>query len=124
MGRLFFGSSLMRCVMEYAIPTEVMNQAESFGMGMELHADRIITSVSRSAKPVNKENLPDPIDYLKDVMAKRGLCNKDLKVYIGSSGNVCSVLKRRKPLSLRMIRNLHTYLDIPAEILIQPYDCH
>lgn len=111
--------------MEYEIPTEVMNQAENYGMGMDQpYMDRIITSVSRSAKPVKKKNLPDPIDCLKDVMAERGLCNKDLKIYIGSSGNVCSVLKRRKPLSLRMIRNLHKYLGIPAEILIQPYDCH
>jgi len=110
--------------MEYAIPTEVMNQAESFAMGMDQSpVDRMIRSVSRSAKSVNKR-LPDPIDYLKEVMSERGLRNKDMKVYIGSSGNVCSVLKRRKPLSLRMIRNLHDYLGIPAEILIQPYDCH
>ncbi len=67
---------------------------------------------------------PDPIDYLKKVMTQRNLRNKDLKVYIGSSGHVCSVLKKRTPLSLRMIRNLHCYLGIPAEILIQPYDCH
>ena len=69
------------------------------------------------------ENFPDPIDYLKKVMDERNLRNKDLKAYIGSSGNVCSVLKKRKPLSLRMIRNLNRYLGIPAEILIQPYDC-
>ncbi len=79
---------------------------------------------------LNEERSPhetkcsDPIDYLKKIMAERKLCNKDLKAYIGSSGNVCSVLKKRKPLSLRMIRNLHRYLNIPAEILIQPYDCH
>ena len=109
--------------MEYEVPKEVINQAESIGMGFD-QTDRMITSVSRSVKSVEKKDLPDPIDYLKDVMAERGLRNKDLKVYIGSSGNVCSVLKRRKPLSLRMIRNLHDYLGIPAEILIQPYDCH
>ncbi len=66
----------------------------------------------------------DPIDYLKKIMGERHLRNKDLKAYIGSSGHVCSVLKKKKPLSLRMIRNLNRYLDIPAEILIQPYDCH
>jgi len=110
--------------MEYAIPTEVMNQAENLGMGMDQRrVDRIISSVSYSTAPAQKKDLPDPIDYLKKVMAERGLRNKDMKVYIGSSGNVSSVLKRRKPLSLRMIRNLHTYLNIPAEILIQPYDC-
>ena len=71
----------------------------------------------------SEKEYPDPIEYLKQVMAKRNLRNKDLKAYIGSSGNVCSVLKKRKPLSLRMIRNLSRYLDIPAEILIQPYNC-
>ncbi len=110
--------------MEYAIPAEVMNQAERFAGGTGQHQlEKIIRSVSRSSAPLHQD-LPDPIDYLKEIMAERGLRNKDLKVYIGSSGNVCSVLKRRKPLSLRMIRNLHDYLGIPAEILIQPYDCH
>lgn len=66
----------------------------------------------------------DPIDYLKKIMEERHLKNKDLKAYIGSAGHVCSVLKKKKPLSLRMIRNLNRYLDIPAEILIQPYNCH
>jgi HTH-type transcriptional regulator/antitoxin HigA len=87
------------------------------------HEDSIISTVSRSTRAIKKEKLPDPIDYLKEVMSERGMRNKDLMIYIGSAGNVCSVLKRRKPLSLRMIRNLHAYLDIPAEILIQPYDC-
>lgn len=103
---------------------EVLNQAEKFALGMDQdNIDGIISIVAGSATPVSKD-LPDPIDYLKQVMSERGLRNKDLKVYIGSAGNVCSVLKRRKPLSLRVIRNLHTYLGIPAEILIQPYDCH
>lgn len=63
--------------MEYAIPAEVMNQTGSYGMGMEQnHMDSIIRSVSRSAKPANKK-LPDPIDYLIEVMVERGLRNKD-----------------------------------------------
>lgn len=68
-------------------------------------------------------SLPDPIDEVKNVMRRKGLTNNDLKPYIGSSGNVCDVLMRRRPLSLRMIRNLHDFLGISAEILIQPYDC-
>jgi len=110
--------------MEYSIPAEVMGQAQLSGYGMdESTMDDMISSVAHAVKPVTDNNLPDPIDYLKEVMKQRGLRNKDLKIYIGSSGNVCSVLKRRKPLTLRMIRNLHKYLGIPAEILIQPYTC-
>jgi HTH-type transcriptional regulator/antitoxin HigA len=67
-------------------------------------------------------SLPDPIDEIKSVMRRLGLTNNDLKPYIGSSGNVSDVLMRRRPLSLRMIRNLHDFLGISAEILIQPYE--
>ena len=111
--------------MEYSIPMEVLGQAGTNDLGMDQeYMDNIITSVAHSIQPARKETLPDPIDYLKKIMDQRGLRNKDMKIYIGSSGNVSSVLKRRKPLTLRMIRNLHKYLRIPAEILIQPYDCH
>lgn len=68
------------------------------------------------------KNLPDPIEEIKNVMRRRGLTNNDLKLCVGSSGNICDILLRRRPLSLRMIRNLHDFLGIPAEILIQPYE--
>lgn len=85
--------------------------------------DDAISYICQAKTPQVKWSHPDPIDYLKKVMDERHLRNRDLKIYIGSSGTVCSVLKRRKPLSLNMIRNLNKYLNIPAEILIQPYDC-
>jgi HTH-type transcriptional regulator/antitoxin HigA len=68
------------------------------------------------------KNLPDPIEEIRNVMSRRGLTNNDLKPCVGSSGNVCDILMRRRPLSLRMIRNLHDFLGIPGEILIQPYE--
>ena len=110
--------------MEYSIPTELMGELETneFGMGVE-DMDSTVISVVRASQPRKKAALPDPITHLKKVMLQRGLRSKDLKVYIGSSGNVCAILKRRQALSLRMIRNLNKYLHISAEILIQPYDC-
>lgn len=110
--------------MEYSIPTELMGQLETNDFGMEAEEmNSTIISVVRASQPSQKAPLPDPITHLKKVMLQRRLRNKDLKVYIGSSGNVCAILKRRQALSLRMIRNLHKYLHISAEILIQPYDC-
>ena len=106
--------------MEYSIPTEFMEQLETNEFE---DMDGTVISVVRATQTTREETLPDPITHLKKVMHERGLRNKDLKVYIGSSGNVCAILKRRQALSLRMIRNLNKYLHIPAEILIQPYDC-
>jgi HTH-type transcriptional regulator/antitoxin HigA len=85
--------------------------------------DDAISYVAQAKNSPDSTSYPDPIDYLKKIMEERHLRNRDLKIFMGSSGTVCSVLKRRKPLSLNMIRNLNKYLGIPAEILIQPYDC-
>ena len=64
---------------------------------------------------------PDPIEALIYHMESRGLCRRDLEPYLGSRARVAEILNRKRPLSLGMIRRLHTGLGIPAEILIQPY---
>lgn len=64
---------------------------------------------------------PDPIECLLHVMEARAMTRKDLEPYIGSRGRVSEILNRTRPLSLTMIRNLHTALGIPAEILVREY---
>ncbi len=64
---------------------------------------------------------PDPIAALTYHMESRGLCRRDLEPYLGSRARVAEVLNRKRPLSLEMIRRLHTGLGLDAEILIQPY---
>jgi HTH-type transcriptional regulator / antitoxin HigA len=64
---------------------------------------------------------PDPIEAIMYYMESRGLSRGDIEPYIGSRARVAEVLNRKRPLSLEMIRRLHMGLDIPAEILIQPY---
>ena len=64
---------------------------------------------------------PDPIAALTYHMDSRGLCRRDLELYLGSRARVAEVLNRKRPLSLEMIRRLHAGLGIAAEILIQPY---
>jgi HTH-type transcriptional regulator/antitoxin HigA len=64
---------------------------------------------------------PDPVEAIKYYMESRGLSRGDLEPYIGSRARVAEVLNRRRPLSLGMIRRLHTELGIPAEVLVQPY---
>lgn len=81
-----------------------------------------IISKLQKNREAQKTRLPDPIDCIKKVMEERGLKKSDLKMYIGSSGNVSEVLQRKRSLSLRMIRNLNQGLKIPARILIQDYD--
>jgi HTH-type transcriptional regulator/antitoxin HigA len=64
---------------------------------------------------------PDPVAFIEHVMEARGLTRKDLEPFIGPRGRVADILNRTRPLSMGMIRNLASGLDMPADILIQPY---
>jgi HTH-type transcriptional regulator/antitoxin HigA len=63
---------------------------------------------------------PDPIEAIKFRLEQTG---KDFHALIGVIGQrtrVYEVMRKARPLSLNMIRNLHRKLQIPAEVLIQP----
>lgn len=64
---------------------------------------------------------PDPIELILHVMEARGLTRRDLEPFLGSRARVSEILNRRRPLSLEMIRKLHSGLGIPADVLVQPY---
>jgi HTH-type transcriptional regulator / antitoxin HigA len=52
-------------------------------------------------------------------MDQNGLQPRDLIPFIGSRNRVHEVLNRRRSLTLKMIRQLHKGLGIPAESLIK-----
>ncbi|MBR4791970.1 MAG: helix-turn-helix domain-containing protein [Treponema sp.] len=65
---------------------------------------------------------PSPLAAIKFRMEQLNLTQKDLIPIIGSKSKVSEVLSGKRTLSLNMIRKLSSELDIPAEVLIQPYD--
>jgi HTH-type transcriptional regulator/antitoxin HigA len=64
-------------------------------------------------------DLPDPVEAIKYHMEQKGLQPRDLVRYIGSRNRVYEVLNRKRPLTLRMVWQLHKGLGIPAESLIK-----
>jgi HTH-type transcriptional regulator / antitoxin HigA len=64
-------------------------------------------------------DLPDPVEAIKYHMEQRGLEPRDLVPFIGSRNRVYEILNRKRPLTLRMIWQLHRGLGIPAESLIR-----
>lgn len=61
---------------------------------------------------------PDPIAAILFRMDQSGLTVKDLAPLIGTTNRVYEVLNGKRPLTLRMIRNLNKKLGIPAQSLI------
>jgi HTH-type transcriptional regulator / antitoxin HigA len=62
---------------------------------------------------------PDPIAAIQFRMEQMGLSRKDLEPMIGSRARVAEVLKRKRNLSIGMIRRLNQQLGIPAEVLLK-----
>src|ERR1700688_4345101 len=63
---------------------------------------------------------PDPIEAIQFRMEQQGLTRKDLEPMIGTRARVAEVMRRRRNLSIDMIRRLHRELGISAEVLIRP----
>ncbi len=64
---------------------------------------------------------PDPIEAILYYLESRGLSRRDLEPCIGSRARVSEVINRKRPLTMEMVRKLHSALGIPSDILIQPY---
>ncbi len=82
----------------------------------------LVTLVELYEEEAYPIDLPDPVEAIKFRMEQQGLKQKDLAPIIGSRSKVSEVLSRRRPLSLAMIRKLHTSLGIPAEVLLKDND--
>jgi len=61
---------------------------------------------------------PDPIEVIKLKLEEKGLKQKDLIHIIGSKGYVSQVLSGKKELTLKMVKGLHQYLGISADVLL------
>ena len=64
---------------------------------------------------------PDPIEAIKIRMEEMQLKQRDLVDEIGGKSRVSEILNRKRKLTLEMVRNLATRLNLSAAILIKDY---
>lgn len=64
----------------------------------------------------------DPVEAIKDSMAMEGRTQADLAELLGSASRASEILRRKRGLTLPMIRALSDQWRIPAETLVQPYE--
>jgi HTH-type transcriptional regulator / antitoxin HigA len=95
----------------------LMNAQESTPEGDML--DILVTLVEAYERKVFPMSLPDPVEAIKFYMEQNEMTPKDLEPVIGRMNRVYEVLNHTRPLTLKMIRNLHGQFGIPAESLIK-----
>ncbi len=61
---------------------------------------------------------PDPINAILFRMEQMHLKKTDLAQYMGSRAKVTEVLKRRRNLTIKMMKKLHRELHVPADSLL------
>ncbi len=66
-------------------------------------------------------DLPDPIEAIKFRMEQMSYNQNDLAKIVGFKSRASEILSRKRKLTLEMIRQLHTSLNIPTDVLIQNY---
>ena len=76
----------------------------------------LIEAYEREHYPID---LPTPIEAIKFRLEQQGKDYRSLIGVIGQRTRVYEVMRGARPLSLNMIRKLHSKLGIPADVLIQ-----
>lgn len=65
--------------------------------------------------------MPDPIEAIKFRMEQLGYTQNDLAKLVGLKSRASEILNKKRKLTLEMIRQLHSSLNIPTNVLIQNY---
>ncbi len=102
---------------------EKLLEVEPIGELTPLESDRLdvlVTLVEAYEDEHYSIPLPDPIEMIQYYMESRGLTRRDLEPYIGTRARVSEILNKKRPLTLNMIRKLHTGLGISGDVLLQP----
>lgn len=64
---------------------------------------------------------PDPVEAIKFRMDQMGLTADDMVKFLGHRSRVSEILNKQRKLTLRMIRNLFSGLQIPLRSLVEDY---
>ena len=64
----------------------------------------------------------DPVEAIRARMDMEGLTQADLAELVGSQSRASEILNRKRGLTMEMAHKLHTEWQIPAELLITPYE--
>jgi HTH-type transcriptional regulator/antitoxin HigA len=100
----------LETIFDAAIGTPESDEADVLGL--------LIDEYEKKHYPIDA---PDPIEAIKIRMEEMHLKQIDLVNEIGGKNRVSEILNRKRKLTVEMIRNLTTKLNLSAGILINDY---
>ncbi|MDH5476000.1 MAG: transcriptional regulator [Cyclobacteriaceae bacterium] len=100
----------LEMIFDAKIGTQESDEADVLGL--------LIDEYEKKHYPIDA---PDPIEAIKIRMEEMHLKQVDLIKEIGGKSRVSEILNRRRKLTVDMIRNLTTRLNLSAGLLIKDY---
>ena len=64
---------------------------------------------------------PHPLEAIRFMMEQKGISEAEIAKVLGGRSRKSEIFSGKRKLSLEMIRRLSAYLQIPADVLVQPY---
>jgi HTH-type transcriptional regulator/antitoxin HigA len=85
--------------------------------------DRLTSAIETfEAERYPVEEQTDPVEIIKFRIEQMNLKQKDVAPIFGGVTRVSEYLNKKRPLTMKIIYNLHKYLDIPYDLLIEARD--
>ncbi|MCF6366311.1 MAG: hypothetical protein L3J35_08925 [Bacteroidales bacterium] len=100
----------LEVIFDAAIGSQESDEADILGL--------LIDDFEKKHYPIEA---PDPIEAIKIRMEEMQLKQVDLVTEIGGKSRVSEILNRKRKLTVEMIRNLTTRLNLSAGLLIHDY---
>lgn len=82
-----------------------------------LQLTTLIEAYEAAYHAIGEQN--NPVEAIKFRMEQMDLKNRDVAPIFGGTTRVSEYLNGRRPLTMKIIYNLHKYLDIPYDLLIE-----
>ena len=101
--------------------SRLMERAPAEGSPEGDRLDILATLVESYEATRHPIGLPDSIAAISARMADKGLSADDLDALLGRRGRTADLLAGRRAPTVPTLRVLSRALDLPAEILLQPY---
>ncbi|NBA88280.1 transcriptional regulator [Emticicia sp. CRIBPO] len=104
-------------IIDQLIDVDLIEDEQLRKKGLDILEALTVLAIEYEKKHMPFEKL-DPIEAIRQRIEMLNLSQKDVSGYFGGENRASEVLNRKRPLTLKMVKNLYHGLGISAEVLL------
>ncbi len=104
-------------IIDQLIDVDLIEDEQLRKKGLDILEALTVLAIEYEKKHMPFEKL-DPIEAIRQRIEMLNLSQKDVSGYFGGENRASEVLNRKRPLTLKMVKNLYHGLGMSAEVLL------